>query len=124
MHRTTYGRLKDGQVVDAYTMRNGHGVAVQVNAFNFPVWGFLEKLAPTFLAGVPTVVKPASQTAYVTEAVVRSIVESGLLPEGSVQLLAGSAAGVSVLVSASAWALASALVPPSASSAKSSSRWV
>ncbi|WP_138759831.1 phenylacetic acid degradation bifunctional protein PaaZ [Modestobacter altitudinis] len=70
------------------------GVAVQVNAFNFPVWGFLEKLAPTFLAGVPTVVKPASQTAYLTEAVVRSIVESGLLPEGSVQLLAGSAAGV------------------------------
>ncbi|WP_138734725.1 phenylacetic acid degradation bifunctional protein PaaZ [Modestobacter excelsi] len=70
------------------------GVAVQVNAFNFPVWGFLEKLAPTFLAGVPTVVKPASQTAYLTEAVVRSIVDSGLIPEGSVQLLAGSAAGV------------------------------
>jgi oxepin-CoA hydrolase/3-oxo-5,6-dehydrosuberyl-CoA semialdehyde dehydrogenase len=71
-----------------------HGVAVQINAFNFPVWGFLEKLAPAFLAGVPTVVKPASQTAYLTEAVVRAIVESGLLPEGSVQLLSGSAAGV------------------------------
>jgi oxepin-CoA hydrolase / 3-oxo-5,6-dehydrosuberyl-CoA semialdehyde dehydrogenase len=70
------------------------GVAVQINAFNFPVWGFLEKLAPAFLAGVPTVVKPASQTAYLTEAVVRRIVESGLLPEGSLQLLAGSAAGV------------------------------
>jgi oxepin-CoA hydrolase/3-oxo-5,6-dehydrosuberyl-CoA semialdehyde dehydrogenase len=70
------------------------GVAVQINAFNFPVWGFLEKLAPAFLAGVPTIVKPASQTAYLTEAVVRKIVESGLLPEGSVQLLAGSAAGV------------------------------
>ena len=70
------------------------GVAVQINAFNFPVWGFLEKLAPAFLAGVPTIVKPASQTAYLTEAVVRRIVESGLLPEGSVQLLAGSAAGV------------------------------
>ncbi|WP_448613437.1 phenylacetic acid degradation bifunctional protein PaaZ [Modestobacter sp. URMC 112] len=70
------------------------GVAMQVNAFNFPVWGFLEKLAPAFLAGVPTVVKPASQTAYLTERVVRSIVDSGLLPEGSVQLLAGSAAGV------------------------------
>jgi oxepin-CoA hydrolase/3-oxo-5,6-dehydrosuberyl-CoA semialdehyde dehydrogenase len=70
------------------------GVAVQINAFNFPVWGFLEKLAPAFLAGVPTVVKPASSTAYVTEAVVRAIVESGLLPEGSVQLLAGSASGV------------------------------
>ncbi|MGY1812308.1 phenylacetic acid degradation bifunctional protein PaaZ [Blastococcus sp. SYSU D00820] len=70
------------------------GVSVQINAFNFPVWGFLEKLAPAFLAGVPTIVKPASQTAYLTEAVFRRIVESGLLPEGSVQLLAGSAAGV------------------------------
>src|SRR5687767_448538 len=70
------------------------GVAVQINAFNFPVWGFLEKLAPAFLAGVPTIVKPASQTAYLTEAVVRRIVESGLLPEGAVQLLSGSAAGV------------------------------
>jgi oxepin-CoA hydrolase/3-oxo-5,6-dehydrosuberyl-CoA semialdehyde dehydrogenase len=70
------------------------GVAVQVNAFNFPVWGFLEKLAPAFLAGVPTIVKPASQTAYVTEAVVREIVASGLLPEGSLQLLAGSPAGL------------------------------
>ncbi|HEV7870800.1 MAG TPA: phenylacetic acid degradation bifunctional protein PaaZ [Modestobacter sp.] len=70
------------------------GVAVQINAFNFPVWGFLEKLAPAFLAGVPTVVKPASQTAYLTEAVVRSIVDSGLLPDGALQLLAGSATGV------------------------------
>ena len=70
------------------------GVAVQINAFNFPVWGFLEKLAPAFLAGVPTIVKPASQTAYLTEAVVRRILGSGLLPEGSVQLLAGSAVGV------------------------------
>ncbi|CAA9246238.1 MAG: 3-oxo-5,6-dehydrosuberyl-CoA semialdehyde dehydrogenase / 2-oxepin-2(3H)-ylideneacetyl-CoA hydrolase [uncultured Blastococcus sp.] len=70
------------------------GVAVQINAFNFPVWGFLEKFAPALLAGVPSIVKPASQTAYLTEAVVRRIVESGLLPEGSVQLLAGSASGV------------------------------
>src|SRR3954466_4549479 len=75
------------------------GVAVQINAFNFPVWGFLEKLAPAFLAGVPTIVKPASQTAYLTEAVVRRIVESGLLPEGSLQLLTGSAAGVLDLLS-------------------------
>ena len=70
------------------------GVAVQINAFNFPVWGFLEKLAPAFLAGVPTIVKPASQTAYLTEAVVRKIIESGLLPEGALQLLSGSASGV------------------------------
>jgi oxepin-CoA hydrolase / 3-oxo-5,6-dehydrosuberyl-CoA semialdehyde dehydrogenase len=70
------------------------GVAVQINAFNFPVWGFLEKFAPAFLAGVPSIAKPASQTAYLTEAVFRRIVDSGLLPAGALQLLAGSAAGV------------------------------
>src|SRR3954449_12667983 len=70
------------------------GVAVQINAFNFPVWGFLEKLAPAFLAGMPTIVKPASQTAYLTELVVRRIIESGLLPEGTLQLLCGSPAGL------------------------------
>jgi oxepin-CoA hydrolase / 3-oxo-5,6-dehydrosuberyl-CoA semialdehyde dehydrogenase len=72
-----------------YTSRPG--VAVQINAFNFPVWGMLEKLAPAFIAGLPTIVKPASQTAYLTELVVRRIIESGILPEGSLQLLAGSA---------------------------------
>ena len=65
------------------------GAAVQINAFNFPVWGMLEKLAPSVLAGVPSIVKPATQTAYVTEAVVRDIVESGLLPEGTLQLICG-----------------------------------
>ncbi|MGF6885253.1 oxepin-CoA hydrolase/3-oxo-5,6-dehydrosuberyl-CoA semialdehyde dehydrogenase [Nocardia sp. GAS34] len=70
-----------------YTSRRG--VAVQINAFNFPVWGFLEKLAPAFIAGVPSIVKPASQTAYLTELVVRRIIESGLLPEGSLQLVCG-----------------------------------
>lgn len=63
------------------------GAAVQINAFNFPVWGMLEKFAPAFLAGVPSVVKPASATAYLTEAVVREIIESGILPEGSLQLV-------------------------------------
>ncbi|HXP21856.1 MAG TPA: phenylacetic acid degradation bifunctional protein PaaZ [Streptosporangiaceae bacterium] len=67
------------------------GVAVQINAFNFPVWGPLEKLAPAFIAGVPSLIKPASQTAYLTERLVRLIVESGLLPEGSVQLICGGA---------------------------------
>ncbi|HET9894902.1 MAG TPA: phenylacetic acid degradation bifunctional protein PaaZ [Streptosporangiaceae bacterium] len=65
------------------------GVAVQVNAFNFPVWGPLEKLAPAFLAGVPSLIKPASQTAYLTAKLVELIVESGLLPDGSVQLICG-----------------------------------
>ena len=68
------------------------GVAVQINAFNFPVWGPLEKFAPAFLAGVPSLIKPASQTAYLTHRLVELILESGLLPEGSVQLIAGGAA--------------------------------
>ncbi|TGN64782.1 phenylacetic acid degradation bifunctional protein PaaZ [Nocardioides eburneiflavus] len=72
-----------------YTSRPG--VAVQINAFNFPVWGMLEKLAPAFIAGLPSIVKPASQTAYLTELVVRRIIESGILPEGALQLLSGSA---------------------------------
>ncbi|TDP97052.1 phenylacetic acid degradation bifunctional protein PaaZ [Labedaea rhizosphaerae] len=67
------------------------GVAVQINAFNFPVWGPLEKFAPAFVAGVPSLVKPASQTAYLTARLVELIVESGILPEGSIQLVAGSA---------------------------------
>jgi oxepin-CoA hydrolase / 3-oxo-5,6-dehydrosuberyl-CoA semialdehyde dehydrogenase len=66
------------------------GAAVHINAFNFPVWGMLEKLAPAFLAGVPAIVKPATATAYLTELAVRRIVESGILPEGSVQLICGS----------------------------------
>jgi oxepin-CoA hydrolase/3-oxo-5,6-dehydrosuberyl-CoA semialdehyde dehydrogenase len=65
------------------------GVAIQINAFNFPCWGMLEKLAPAILAGMPVLVKPASSTAYLTEHMVRRIVESRLLPEGSVQLLCG-----------------------------------
>ncbi|WP_433755704.1 phenylacetic acid degradation bifunctional protein PaaZ [Nocardia sp. CA-135398] len=63
------------------------GANVQINAFNFPVWGMLEKFAPAFLAGVPSIVKPASQTAYLTEKVVRDIVASGLVPEGALQLV-------------------------------------
>nr|WP_218852646.1 phenylacetic acid degradation bifunctional protein PaaZ [Spelaeicoccus albus] len=66
------------------------GVAVQINAFNFPVWGMLEKLAPTFLSGLPTVVKPATSTAHLTRAVVADIIESGILPEGALQLVCGS----------------------------------
>ncbi|WP_298840624.1 phenylacetic acid degradation bifunctional protein PaaZ [uncultured Roseobacter sp.] len=65
------------------------GVAVQINAFNFPVWGMLEKLAPALLAGVPSIVKPATATCYVTEACVRLILQSGLLPDGALQLVAG-----------------------------------
>ena len=65
------------------------GVAVHINAFNFPIWGMLEKLAPNILAGMPAIVKPASQTAYLTELMVRRIIATGLLPEGSLQLICG-----------------------------------
>ena len=70
------------------------GAAVQINAFNFPVWGMLEKFAPAFLAGMPSVVKPASQTAYLTELVVRRITESGLLPDGALSLLCAAPSGL------------------------------
>ncbi|MBY4274362.1 phenylacetic acid degradation bifunctional protein PaaZ [Rhodococcus fascians] len=85
---------KKGTFLGQHIYTSRRGVAVQINAYNFPVWGFLEKLAPAFIAGVPSIVKPASQTAYLTELVFRRIIESGLLPEGSVQLLCGSARGV------------------------------
>jgi oxepin-CoA hydrolase/3-oxo-5,6-dehydrosuberyl-CoA semialdehyde dehydrogenase len=65
------------------------GVAVHINAFNFPIWGLLEKFAPSFLAGMPCIGKPASATSYLTEAAMRMIVESGILPEGSLQLVIG-----------------------------------
>lgn len=66
------------------------GVALQINAFNFPVWGMLEKFAPAFIAGVPTIVKPATDSGYVTAACVRLMADSGLLPAGSLQLISGS----------------------------------
>lgn len=66
------------------------GVAIHINAFNFPCWGMLEKLAPTLLAGMPAIVKPASQTAYLTELMVRKIIATGLLPKGALQLISGS----------------------------------
>ncbi|MCW2794574.1 phenylacetic acid degradation bifunctional protein PaaZ [Nocardioides sp.] len=85
---------RSGSFVGQHVYTSRPGVAVQINAFNFPVWGMLEKLAPAFLAGLPSIVKPASQTAYLTELVFRRIIESGLLPEGSVQLLCGSPDGL------------------------------
>jgi oxepin-CoA hydrolase/3-oxo-5,6-dehydrosuberyl-CoA semialdehyde dehydrogenase len=85
---------KGGSFVGQHVFTSRPGVMVQVNAFNFPVWGMLEKLGPAFLAGLPSLVKPAAQTSYVTEAAVRRIIESGILPEGSVQLLMGSPAGL------------------------------
>jgi oxepin-CoA hydrolase / 3-oxo-5,6-dehydrosuberyl-CoA semialdehyde dehydrogenase len=82
---------KSGQFAGQHIMTSRLGVAVQINAFNFPVWGPLEKLAPAFLAGVPSLVKPASQTAYLTARLVELMTDSDLLPAGSVQLICGSA---------------------------------
>ncbi|HWM15920.1 MAG TPA: phenylacetic acid degradation bifunctional protein PaaZ [Microbacterium sp.] len=81
---------KDGSFLGRHIYTRLPGVAVQINAFNFPVWGSLEKFAPAFLAGMPTLVKPATPTGYLAEAFVRILVESGLLPDGSLQLVSGS----------------------------------
>ncbi len=70
------------------------GVAIHINAFNFPVWGMLEKVAVNWLAGVPAIVKPATVTSFLTEAVAKEIIASGILPEGSLQLICGSANGL------------------------------
>ena len=78
---------KGGTFAGRHVLASRLGAAVQVNAFNFPVWGMLEKFAPAFLAGMPSVVKPASQTAYLTELLVRRVIDSGLLPEGSLSLI-------------------------------------
>ncbi len=80
---------REGQFMGRHICTPLQGVAVHINAFNFPVWGMLEKLAPTLLAGVPAIVKPATATCYVTESCVRLMLESGLLPEGAVQLVSG-----------------------------------
>lgn len=82
---------KDGSFAGEHIYTRIPGVAVQINAFNFPVWGMLEKLAPAFLAGVPTIVKPATPTGYVAAAVVKAIVQSNILPKGALQLISGSA---------------------------------
>ncbi len=81
---------KDNSFSAQHILTPLHGIAVHINAFNFPVWGMLEKVAPTLIAGVPSLVKPASQTAYLTELVVRRIIETGILPEGALQLVSGS----------------------------------
>jgi len=84
------GISRNGTFIGQHIYTSLQGVAVHINAFNFPCWGMLEKLAPTFIAGVPSIIKPASQTAYLTELMVRRMVESGILPEGSLQLICGS----------------------------------
>ena len=83
------GLSRGGSFVGQHICVPLEGAAVHINAFNFPVWGMLEKLAPALLAGVPAIMKPATATSYLTELVVRRIVETGLLPPGTLQLICG-----------------------------------
>jgi len=80
---------KTGSFVGQHVWTSLQGVAVHINAFNFPVWGMLEKLGPTLLAGVPAIVKPASSTGYLAEHAVRIMIDAGVLPPGALQLIMG-----------------------------------
>ncbi|HAH34795.1 MAG TPA: phenylacetic acid degradation bifunctional protein PaaZ, partial [Flavobacteriaceae bacterium] len=85
---------RGGRFMAHHIMVPREGIAVHINAFNFPVWGMLEKCAVNWMAGMPAVVLPAPQTAYLTQAVVREIIASGILPEGSLQLISGTAKNI------------------------------
>ncbi|MGI4870191.1 MAG: phenylacetic acid degradation bifunctional protein PaaZ [Janthinobacterium lividum] len=88
------GLSKGGTFIAQHLLVPKEGVAVHINAYNFPVWGMLEKIAVNLLAGMPAVVKPAVPSAYLAEAVVREIIASGILPEGALQLVVGSGQGI------------------------------
>jgi len=88
------GLSKNGTFMGHHILVPKEGVAIHINAFNFPVWGMLEKCAVNWLAGVPAIVKPATITSYLTESVVKEIIASGILPEGSLQLICGSAGDI------------------------------
>ncbi|MCB9353814.1 MAG: phenylacetic acid degradation bifunctional protein PaaZ [Lewinellaceae bacterium] len=85
---------KENTFIGHHILVPKHGVAVHINAFNFPIWGMLEKIAVNLMAGVPAVVKPSEQTSYLTEAMVRDIIASGILPEGALQLVVGAGRGI------------------------------
>jgi oxepin-CoA hydrolase / 3-oxo-5,6-dehydrosuberyl-CoA semialdehyde dehydrogenase len=85
---------KGGSFIGHHILVPKQGVAVHINAYNFPIWGMLEKVAVNWLAGVPAIVKPATITSFLTEAVVKEIIASGILPEGALQLICGSAEGL------------------------------
>jgi oxepin-CoA hydrolase/3-oxo-5,6-dehydrosuberyl-CoA semialdehyde dehydrogenase len=85
---------KNGTFIGHHIMLPKQGVAVHINAFNFPIWGMLEKIAVNLMAGVPAVVKPSEYTSFLTEVVVRDIIASNLLPEGSLQLIVGLGRGI------------------------------
>jgi len=85
---------KNGSFIGHHIMVPKEGAAVHINAFNFPIWGMLEKIAVNLMAGVPTIVKPSEYTCYLTEVMVRDIIDSKILPEGSLQLVCGLGRGI------------------------------
>ncbi len=85
---------KEGSFIGHHICVPKEGVAIHINAFNFPVWGMLEKIAVNLFAGMPAIVKPATLTSFLTEAVFKEIVNSGIIPEGALQLICGSAKGL------------------------------
>ncbi|MEY3681522.1 MAG: hypothetical protein RLZZ289_40, partial [Bacteroidota bacterium] len=85
---------KNGTFIGHHIMVPKEGVAVHINAFNFPIWGMLEKIAVNLMAGVPAVVKPSEYTSFLTEVMVRDIIASQILPEGSLQLVTGLGRGI------------------------------
>jgi len=85
---------KQGSFIGHHIMVPRRGVAIHINAYNFPIWGMLEKIAVNFLAGMPAIVKPATITSFLTEVMVKDIIASGILPEGALQLVVGSARGI------------------------------
>ena len=85
---------KGGSFIGQHICVPKQGVAIHINAFNFPIWGMLEKISVNLLAGIPAIVKPATVTCYLTELMVKEIIDTGILPEGSLQLICGSARGI------------------------------
>ena len=85
---------KNGTFIGHHILVPKQGVAIHINAFNFPIWGMLEKIAVNLMAGVPAIVKAATLTSFLTESMVREIIESDILPKGSLQLICGSARGI------------------------------
>ncbi|QQD17451.1 phenylacetic acid degradation bifunctional protein PaaZ [Spongiibacter nanhainus] len=81
---------KHGSFLGRHILTSKPGVSVHINAFNFPCWGMLEKIAPSLIAGVPVIIKPATPSAYLSEAMVRDMVEGGFFPEGAIQIICGS----------------------------------
>ncbi len=85
---------KEGTFIGHHILSPRQGVAIHINAFNFPIWGMLEKLSPTFLAGMPAIVKPSELTSFLTQRMVKDIIESGILPDGALQLVCGTGVGI------------------------------